>query len=427
MIDILLNTKFWGMIIVCFLCIILGFILRKKNIFDKNSKKPLMKVIMNIAIPALTLVGFMNSITLGELKQQGIILLISFLYYGLMCLLSYLWVRFFPTKIPRFIQDQINEKLENEPTEEAKTAQKVILKNEAISKIKYKSMLIWMMLTFGATILFGMPIIEYVCKDEGGLLSANIASIPYRIFLYSYCLVKLTDIKITKENVKESTKKIFLNPVVICTIIGIILWTTQLIPGAGKNIIKLENIYKTDELEFLYSGTFGKNFKTIYATGTENNLTWYIKSNNKWMKTNEPSSWFEFKNTLEFVYFPLKILAGLCSPLIWIVTGISLAESNLKKAVKDKWIWIYCFLKLIILPLLTLGLLYFLNKYAGINKNVSLAMLISAATPVAAVVISYALNEGREDEFVAGISSMSTLLSVFIIPIFIIIGQVVFI
>src|SRR5699024_2700661 len=76
--------------------------------------------------------------------------------------------------------------------------------------------------TFGSTTFFGIPIVGAIYGPKGVLYS-SIFNIGYRIFLYSYAYIKMSGLKMEKENIK----KMFLNPIVIATLVGFVLWLIQ--------------------------------------------------------------------------------------------------------------------------------------------------------------------------------------------------------
>ncbi len=69
-------------------------------------------------------------------------------------------------------------------------------------------------------------------NENQGLVAVNLWTIPYKIFIQSYCLMAISGIKFQKSNIKQWAKEAFVNPIFIPTIIGLILWITQLIPRA---------------------------------------------------------------------------------------------------------------------------------------------------------------------------------------------------
>ncbi|MBN0919651.1 AEC family transporter [[Mycoplasma] gypis] len=361
LISTLSNTGMWGAIISTIFIIALGYALVKLHVFKTEWKAVLNSVVLKVALPALAITGFMKSISLNDLKQQGIILGVSFAFYIVLLIISKLWIKF----VPQFIPKILGKKLENGGT-----------------AVESKALVMWMMLIFGSVTFFGLPIISSLYEKDGGVIAANIWTIPYRIFLYSYCFMIMSGLKMDKQNIKKSLKTAFLNPIVIATFIGLVLWLTQLIPGASS---------------------FDKNFT----------------SGNK--------GWFEFSVTMPYIFKPLTYLKGLASPLVWLSIGMTLAGTKLSSAVKDKWVWIFAVQKLILIPLLVFLVMFGLNHAGLVNKAISASMVIFAAVPPATVVIAYAMQFKVNEEYAAKCSALTTLLAVVMMPLWIVASQAAFI
>ncbi len=361
-INTLENVNMWAAIVSAIAIIALGYILIKVKVFKADWKKVLNAVVLKVALPALAIKGFMAAITIHDLKVEGFVLGFSFGLYIVLVLIAELWIRFAPKIImskKKINQVALNGNIESTIVGEINT--------EGANKQR-KDVVMWMMLIFGSTTFFGMPIINSVYPD--GVLSANLANIPYRIFLYSYAFMMMSGLKMNKENIVSSMKKTFMNPIIIATFIGLILWLSQLIPGAG--------------------------------------------------------SWFVLKETAPYIYKPFFYIADLCSPLVWLSIGITLASQPLINAVKDWTVWMYCGLKNFGLPLIVFAILISCVSSNIINKASAMALVIFAATPPATVIIAYSMNYKNNEDFAARCSALSTLTAVIVMPVWIIIGETVY-
>ncbi|CBW53762.1 Conserved hypothetical protein, putative malate permease [Mycoplasma mycoides subsp. capri LC str. 95010] len=361
------NQKLWGAIVATIVTILLSYGLTKANILKKEWKAGLVKVVMTIAVPALVLTGFMKTANIQQLKEQGVVLGVSFAFYILLNVIAFLWSKFAPNfarKSADMIQD--NKAL-----------------NSDGSMSQSRALIMWMMIIFGSTTFFGFPIIQAIYPNSG-FVAANIWNIAYRVFLYSFCFMMISGVKWSKKNFKDAMKKTFVNPIVICTFLGLILWLTTLIPGQS----------------------FGENFKTVEKGGV---------------------AWFEFGKTLPIIHTPLQKLGALAAPITWIAIGITLASSDIKKAVKDKWVWIFSIQKLVLLPLFVFLIFLALNKTGVVSKEVAVSMVILAATPPATVVVLYAIQYKMRDEFAAQCSTLTTLLAVIMLPLWVVISSIAFI
>lgn len=221
---------------------------------------------------------------------------------------------------------------------------------------------------FGGVTVFGIPIAQALYGNLG-VVYASIYCIAYRVFLYSYGYAKMADINITRKNLGT----IFLNPVVITTFVSLGFWAFQ-------NYMPQRDIA-------------GMSY-----------------------------SIFRIDKTMFWLYKPLAYLAGLCSPLAWLATGLKLAEVSFKESFTSKDAWYYSLVKIIILPLTVYVLIIAAGKIGVLPLSV-LALriiMIMMATPVASVVIAYSIKYDKEPHMASKCSLLSTLVSIGVLPFIII-------
>lgn len=319
----------------------------------------------------------MTDATLKELKQQGLILGIAFAFYIVLSVIAMLWVKYFPMLLPKKIH--VNKNEFNGATDGDNVAE---LNVASVAQDNQKRALVmWMMLIFGSTTFFGLPIIKILFASNA-VIAVNMWNIPYRIFLYSFAFMVMAGLKFDKQNIKQSAKTALLNPIVIATFTGLVLWLTQLIPHASE---------------------FDANFATGGLHG-----------------------WFNFNITIPYIYTPINTVGALSSPLVWLSIGITLASSSLLDAVKDKWVWIFSVQKLILIPLLIFLVMLALLAGNLVDKDVATAMVIFAATPPATVVVAYAMQYKTAEKFSTQCSALCTIGAVIFIPLWIIVSQATF-
>lgn len=317
--SVILSTKFLSAIFSTIFIILLGYYLRRKNLVNEHGAKVLSSILLSAALPALAFTAFMQDIK-KETYTTGInVLIFGFVAYILLIFLGYLFY--------------INYHGDTKKTMIVLTA-------------------------FGSTTFFGIPIINGLLGNTGTLY-ANIFNIAYRVFLYSFGLIMMSGIKFEKKNLKQ----IFLNPIIIATFLGLIVWIFQ------------------KEIPF---ARIDKTAKPIFAA--------------------------------------LKYLGGLSSPLAWLAIGMTLANISLKDALKETKTLVYGAIKLIIIPALFLILLIILN-FVGITfqYDAIVAIIIMLATPPATVAVAYAIKFEKEAILASDISLVNTVLSVFAIIIWIIV------
>ena len=52
-------------------------------------------------------------------------------------------------------------------------------------------------------------------------------SIPFRIFLYIYCFIIISETKLERGAIKDTLKNVFCNPIIIAMLASMILWIAQ--------------------------------------------------------------------------------------------------------------------------------------------------------------------------------------------------------
>lgn len=217
---------------------------------------------------------------------------------------------------------------------------------------------------FGSVTVFGIPIAQSLYGDIG-IVYASIYCIAYRIFLYSYGYAKMADIQIKKENILG----IFLNPVISITFVSMILWAFQ------------------NEMPQVMVGEISYSL-------------------------------FRIDKTMFWLYRPLAYIAGICSPLAWLATGLKLSESSFKRGVLSIEAWYYSIVKVIIIPVIFYVIITSLSK-VGFFPLSDLALkivMIMLSTPAASVVVAYSIKYHKEPGVASKCSLVSTIVSVIALP-----------
>ena len=327
-----------GAIVSSLAIIGLGFYLRKKNLINETASKTLSTIVLSVAIPALAFTSFMKDINEKSLKEGINLLIWGFVIYILLIVLSKL----------------------------------------IYSRYKGEKQDVLRVLTiFGSTTFFGTPIVQAV-YGAVGVMYSSIFNIAYRVFLYSYGYIKMSGVKMDKKNVK----KMFLNPVIIATFLGLIVWMFQAhlpqIAVSGKEGIKYYAFLRIDK-------------------------------------------------TIPWLYIPLIYLAKLCSPLAWLSIGAKLAEISFKEAFGSKDSWIYSIIKILLVPAINIVILFILNvtgilpvSFVGMATTV-----IMMAAPTATVAAAYAISFDKEALLTSKCSLLSTIVAVVCVPFWIIILEII--
>ncbi|MFV0255247.1 MAG: AEC family transporter [Erysipelotrichaceae bacterium] len=319
------DEKFIGAIFSTISIILLGYYLRKSGKVSENAPKALTAVLMNVALPALAFRAFMADIGPETFTTGLNTFIFGFIAYALLIAFSYIYL--------------------------------IKYRGEKLDAIRGLTI-------FGSTTFFGIPIISAFLGAEGTLY-ANLFNIAYRVFLYSYGFILFSGLKLEKKNLKQ----IIVNPIVICTFFGFLIWIfqgslPQITIGAG---------------EAAWTGTI-----------------------------------FRLDHTMPWLMRAVGYLANLSSPLAWLAIGMTLAQIPLKAATKDKDVWVYSAVKLVLMPaaILLVMIIFKSIGFLPLNYLAITGIVIMLATPPATVAVGYAINFDKEALFSSNASLVSTVLAV---------------
>ena len=102
-------------------------------------------------------------------------------------------------------------------------------------------------------------------------------------------------------------------------------------------------------------------------------------------------------------------MASLNTPLAMMVIGFNLARSNLLSALKDKRVYLVSFLRLVLVPLVSLLALWAL----GLRGTLLVSVIIATSAPVAAATTVFSVKYGADTELSVKLVAFTTLLSIF--------------
>lgn len=184
----------------------------------------------------------------------------------------------------------------------------------------------------------------------------------------------MSGLKMDKKNIKT----MFLNPIVLATFGGLLIWIFQ------------------DSLP--------------QVQGTENTVAF--------LRIDETAPW---------LYKPLQYLAKLSSPLAWLSIGSTLGSMKLSEATSNSDAWYYTLMKVLVVPIINLVCVLLLNASGILSFNdISLATtVIMMATPTATVAAAYAISFDREAVLASNASLLSTIAAVIMMPIWIVILAII--
>ena len=119
-------------------------------------------------------------------------------------------------------------------------------------------------------------------------------------------------------------------------------------------------------------------------------------------------------------YFPkvlgdaVNLLAKISTPLCMHLLGMRLASANIANLFKRPFVYVACFIKLFVFPLVSYLIVYFLPFF---DEEFKASIFILSGAPCAAVILSFAELYNYEQELSANVVLVSTILCVISLPI----------
>ncbi len=111
-----------------------------------------------------------------------------------------------------------------------------------------------------------------------------------------------------------------------------------------------------------------------------------------------------------------SLIAGLNTPIAMIISGVYLAQADLKQLFVSRSLYMISFVRLIFIPIVTLG---FLMLIPHLDSTVKLAILTAASAPTGANVAIYAQVYNKDYIRAVFIVCITTILSIITLPILI--------
>lgn len=424
--QIFTSPGFYGAVLGSICIITLGVLITKIKIIKNNHdafKNNLNNFVVLIALPFAIISSYMSDLELSDLKTYGYVLALScFLSFGLH-ILAFIVAKF----MPQFYSKKYLAKkyaLHFSKLDGVKYSVDNPLDVDQIysrAKTEHRQMIMidWLLVLNNSVTFFGLPMVMALFGQAGAKI-VLIFQIPPVIFTYTVGSVIFSKVKFNKENFGKSMYQTFVNPMMMSLMVGIVLWLTQLIPGAGSNS-SVEP--KTG---------FGIWFSPWNGTNTSDK---------------NPHGWFNFKETLPPVYTIIQYIAAMSTPLIWIITGMNISKLKIKKLLSDPKIWNILVSKYIAFTVFMMAILIGLT-YAGAFSNPNLkfflggtdtgnnqvaaqvaipaSLMILVAVPTTPVFTTYAVKYKNHESYVSSVVGITALFSAIMMPVWFIIGFIVF-
>ena len=111
---------------------------------------------------------------------------------------------------------------------------------------------------------------------------------------------------------------------------------------------------------------------------------------------------------------PVRLLAGLNTPLAMLVVGFYLAGADFRRVVRTPGAYLAAAVRLVVFPLAMVACLFPLREHLA--RAMMLALVVAASAPVAAMVSMFSSKFGRDVDLSVGLVSGTTLLSILTMP-----------
>ncbi len=123
----------------------------------------------------------------------------------------------------------------------------------------------------------------------------------------------------------------------------------------------------------------------------------------------------------DIIFKPVQYIASMNTPLAMLIFGAYLSKIEIKKIFSDGRILGAAFFKLIVLPLVMLGLF----KLFGLSGTLLSALIISASAPTANNTVIFAAKYGRDSVFASKTVAIISAISIVTMPFMIALSSVV--
>ena len=121
-----------------------------------------------------------------------------------------------------------------------------------------------------------------------------------------------------------------------------------------------------------------------------------------------------------FLMVPIQYLANLNTPLPMLVVGYQLSHANFRVALRGVSSWVTLVLRLVVLPLVSLGVCLALK----VPHDLTLVLLIAASAPPAALLSMFAARFGKDTSLTSSLVSVQTAISAITMPLMVGLAEV---
>ena len=265
--------------------------------------------------------------------------------------------------------------------------------------------------------LFLMILMGYIIVKTG-LLKGEDSKVISKIVLYLVIpcvIINAFQVDYTSEKVKELLL-VFAASVLLQVILPLVTFIL------GKEWVLYGCVFMSVQLVFLW--THGKN-----TISREGKWDWKkIVFNVNMISVFAGVVLFFTKIRLpEIVDQALSSVGSMIGPASMIVTGMLIAEMNLRNIFENVKVYFISFLRLVVIPVISLAIL----KISGLvnihpdGKKLLLIVFLAVITPSASTITQMCQVYGNDSKYASAINVMTTLLSIITMPLMVLLYQTV--
>ncbi len=115
---------------------------------------------------------------------------------------------------------------------------------------------------------------------------------------------------------------------------------------------------------------------------------------------------------------PLALIGNMNTPLSMFLIGMVMSQLHFKTVFKNVYMWLTIFIKLIICPFISLGILYLFKMCVNVDTLMLQVIFILMACPCVSITSVFAIQFNYDEDLAVSSVVVSTLLSMISLPLF---------
>ena len=113
---------------------------------------------------------------------------------------------------------------------------------------------------------------------------------------------------------------------------------------------------------------------------------------------------------------PIELIGNMNTPLSMFLIGMLVTQLHLKNVIKNIYLWISIFIKLLICPLITLGILFLFKSFLNLDTLMLQVIFILMSCPCVSITSVFAIKFNYDEDKAVSLVVLSTLISLISLP-----------